>query len=148
MRRAKFFAPPPRPMVVMPVAPEPMIERIAPEPEKITILEISPAAQQIIVRHSRVTMSAIAHLTAAVFQVHARDLYGESRKKHVVIARWAAMTLCLRLLNNSRVRIGVHFRKDHSTVIHGLHGLQRLMLADDELTAKVVRLEQQLREAA
>ena len=57
----------------------------------------------------------------------AARLRGTLKNKNTAEARQVAMYLCRKLTNLSLPDIGREFGRDHSTVLHGLNKIERLM---------------------
>jgi chromosomal replication initiator protein len=78
------------------------------------------------------------------FSLPESDLCSRRRSRHVVLPRQVAMYLCRRLLAASYPRIGELFGRDHSTVMHGVATIERLLKGDEGLRATVETLERTL----
>jgi chromosomal replication initiator protein len=78
------------------------------------------------------------------FSLAESELISRRRSRHVVLPRQVAMYLSRRLLKASYPRIGELFGRDHSTVIHGVTAVERLIKGDDGLRATVDNLERTL----
>jgi chromosomal replication initiator protein len=96
-------------------------------------------------RHAQITPSQIIAATAASFGVSVGDVEGASRRQPLARARQVAMYLCRELTDLSLPKIGDHFGRDHTTVLHGVNTVKRLMQTDADLFETVTALLQSLR---
>jgi chromosomal replication initiator protein len=79
----------------------------------------------------------IIGVCAEHFAIPARDIVGAGRKKELVFARQAAMTLCRSLLGLSYPALGKVFGgKDHSTVLYSIRKFQQIL--DDNQDTKIL----------
>jgi chromosomal replication initiator protein len=84
--------------------------------------------------------------TAAAFGLAVSDLEGPSRRQPLARGRQVAMYLCRELTDLSLPKIGQLFGgRDHTTVLHGVNTVKRLMQSDQELLKRVTALLQSLR---
>ena len=85
------------------------------------------------------TPERILSVAAAHFGLAVADLIGHSRRKELVFARQAAMTLCRSLLGMSYPALGRLFGgKDHSTVLYSIRKFQQIQ-EDDAETKQLFR---------
>jgi len=91
------------------------------------------------------TPSQIIAATAASFGVSVADVEGPSRRQPLARARQVAMYLCRELTDLSLPKIGDHFGRDHTTVLHGVNTVKRLIQSDADLFETVTALLQSLR---
>jgi chromosomal replication initiator protein len=88
----------------------------------------------------------ILAMTASSFGVSIADLEGPSRRQPLARARQVAMYLCRELTDLSLPKIGVLFGgRDHTTALHGINNVKRLMQTDQQLFDQVTALLQSLR---
>ena len=74
-----------------------------------------------------------------------KELEGPSRRQPLVMARQIGMYLCRHLTDLSLPKIGKLFGgRDHTTVIHGVTKITKLLLTDQELAADVSGLSETL----
>lgn len=78
---------------------------------------------------------------ARAFNVSPDDILGPSRKPDIVMARQAAMHLCRKKLGLSFPELGKAFRRDHSTVIHGIRKIGELAKTDKVLHNLLLEIE-------
>jgi chromosomal replication initiator protein len=84
--------------------------------------------------------------TAEAFGVTITDLEGPSRRQPLARARQVAMYVCRELTDLSLPKIGTLFGgRDHTTVLHGVNTVGRLMKTDETLFDRVTALLQSLR---
>jgi chromosomal replication initiator protein len=98
--------------------------------------------------HAAVPISPgrILAATAESFSVSITELEGPSRRQPLARARQVAMYLCRELTDLSLPKIGQLFGgRDHTTVIHGVNTVGRLMKTDQTLFDRVTALLQGLR---
>lgn len=93
-----------------------------------------------------VTADEIIAATAAAHGFSVSDLRSPSRKQPLVRSRQIAMYLCRELTDLSLPKIGALFGgRDHTTVMHGIDKIKRLITTDPQVFEKVTALSQQLR---
>jgi chromosomal replication initiator protein len=82
------------------------------------------------------------------FGVSISDLESPSRKQPLARARQVAMYVCRELTDLSLPKIGSLFGgRDHTTVLHGVNNVARLMKEDQQLFDRVTALLQSLRKS-
>jgi chromosomal replication initiator protein len=105
-------------------------------------------AREVLRNHHRPTeapsFEQICQVVCERFSLAESELHSRRRSRHVALPRQIAMYLCRRLLGASYPRIGELFGRDHSTVIHGVTAIERLLKSDDGLRATVENLEHTL----
>jgi chromosomal replication initiator protein len=88
----------------------------------------------------------IIRATAASYGFSVDDLEGPSRRQPLVLSRQVAMYLCRELTDLSLPKIGNLFGgRDHTTVMHAVEKIRRLMETDREVFDRVSELTQSLR---
>ena len=91
------------------------------------------------------TISRITEEASDVFGVSIEDLRGPRRTRLVVTARQAAMYVCRSLTEESLPSIGRSFGgRDHTTVLHAVRKIEKLMTERSSVHAKVVELSNRL----
>ncbi|WEK05747.1 MAG: helix-turn-helix domain-containing protein [Candidatus Devosia phytovorans] len=65
-------------------------------------------------------------LVALKHGVMQRDILGHCRSRHLIAARHEAMALTFEHTQANKMNIGLHFTRDHTTVIHALRKLGRV----------------------
>jgi chromosomal replication initiator protein len=97
-------------------------------------------------RQAPITPGRILAATAGAFDVTIAELESPSRRQPLARARQVAMYLCRQLTDLSLPRIGTLFGgRDHTTVIHGINTVHRLIQTDKSLFDSVTALLQSLR---
>lgn len=92
------------------------------------------------------TGEEILAVTAAAFGYSTEDMEGPSRRQPLVLARQIAMYLCRELTDLSLPKIGALFGgRDHTTVLHAVDKVTRLLPSDPEVFDHVASLSQSLR---
>lgn len=98
----------------------------------------APLSQRLMVTH-------IQALVAAYYKIPVFEMTSNRRAREVSRPRQVAMYLSKQLTPKSLPDIGRRFGgRDHTTVIHAIKVVQRLMLADAEIEADVVALRERL----
>jgi len=103
--------------------------------------DLMPAADQ-----RPPTPDEIVAATARLYGFTTDDLAGPSRRQPLVMARQTAMYLCRDLTDLSLPKIGRVFGgRDHTTVLHAVEKVKRLLQSDRQLFERVTALSQDLR---
>ncbi|MHC5012098.1 MAG: chromosomal replication initiator protein DnaA, partial [Planctomycetota bacterium] len=115
--------------------------------QEITLEMAADVLQDLGVAHkdTPITPSQIIAATAASFGVSVADVEGPSRRQPLARARQVSMYLCRELTALSLPKIGDHFGRDHTTVLHGVNTVKRFMQTDADLFETVTALLQSLR---
>ena len=93
-----------------------------------------------------ITVDSILELVADYFSVAAELVRGQTRKRHVVIARQIAMYLAKEFTDASLKKIGSHFGgRDHSTVIYSCRTVGDLMDTDETFLGYVRELQKRVK---
>jgi chromosomal replication initiator protein len=88
----------------------------------------------------------IIRCAADMFGFSVSDVQGPSRRQPLVLCRQVAMYLCRELTDLSLPKIGEHFGgRDHTTVIHSVEKVKRIIRSDRVVFDQVHSLSQQLR---
>jgi chromosomal replication initiator protein len=96
-------------------------------------------------RTKQLTIEQIIQMTAKHFNVPEERFMKKDRKKHVALARQAAMYLSVELTNHSTVNIGLHFGgRDHTTVIYARRTIIQKMENDKAFKSKISELRKRL----
>ncbi len=92
------------------------------------------------------TGEEILAVTAAAFGFSTDDMTGPSRRQPLVLARQIAMYLCRELTDLSLPKIGHLFGgRDHTTVLHAVDKVTRMLPSEPEVFDHVAELSQTLR---
>lgn len=84
-----------------------------------------------------ITCEAILAAVINTFGVDMKSINSKSRKREIVWARQAAMSLCKKHTTQSVSRIGqVVGNRDHATVLHALKNVEDLLESDNEFRTK------------
>ena len=93
-----------------------------------------------------ITVDSILELVAEYFNVAEELVRGQTRKRHVVIARQISMYLAKQHTDASLKKIGSHFgNRDHSTVIYSCRTVSDLMDTDETFNGYVEELDKRVR---
>ncbi len=91
------------------------------------------------------SVQAIIKTVAQDFDVPQDSLRARTRISRVVLARQVSIYLCRQLTDLSLVNIGKFFGgRDHSTILHSLKKIERLILEDPAMREKVERVKKGL----
>jgi chromosomal replication initiator protein len=86
--------------------------------------------------------------TAEYFGLGREDLISKSRSRPLTTARHVAMYLLREFTGLSLIRIGEHFERDHTTVLHGIKKIEGLMPARGSTYKQVQELTKKIRARA
>ena len=100
----------------------------------VTAEEVAPLGPETIIRN-----------TAASFGFSVDDVLSASRRQPLVLCRQVAMYLCRELTDLSLPKIGEHFNRDHTTVLHSVEKVKRILRSDRAVFDRVNQLTQDLR---
>ena len=93
-----------------------------------------------------ITVESILELVSDYFDVATELVKGQTRKRHVVVARQISMYLAKQYTDASLKKIGSHFgNRDHSTVIYSCRTVRDLMDTDEAFLAQVNEVDKRLR---
>jgi chromosomal replication initiator protein len=94
----------------------------------------------------RITPASIRDTVAAEYDIPSDTLKARTRISRVVRARQVAMFICRELTDLSLVMIGRQFGgRDHSTVLHSIHKVEKMMSDDPAFRSRVDALAKQIR---
>lgn len=85
----------------------------------------------------------IQQLICREFKVEMRDLLSPSRRIQWVIARQAGYYLAKQLTMLSLPAVGRKFRRDHTTILHGVRMTAQRIVTDKELAQSIERIREQ-----
>ena len=96
-------------------------------------------------KNKAVSTEQVQKIVAAYYGLKTSDLKSAKRHKALVLARQVAMYLTRMLTSHSYPDIGQQFGgKDHSTIIHAIKKIERLMVEDQQLRSTVEDLKKSL----
>ena len=116
--------------------------------QSISLDMVQDVLQDLVPAPSQRPVSAedILITTAAAYGFSADDLRSPSRRQPLVLSRQVAMYLCREQTDLSLPKIGALFGgRDHTTVMHAIEKVKRLLLTDHHVFERVTALSQQLR---
>lgn len=87
----------------------------------------------------------IIRTTAQAFGFSIDDVLSSSRRQPLVLCRQVAMYLCRELTDLSLPKIGAQFNRDHTTVLHSVEKVKRILRSDRAVFDRVNQLTQELR---
>ena len=92
-----------------------------------------------------ITCEAILQQVVAAFSIDMKSINSKSRKREIVWARQAAMSLCKKYTTQSVSRIGqVVGGRDHATVLHALKNVEDLLETEAEFKQMYEQVETRL----
>lgn len=87
-------------------------------------------------------MPEIIRSVAAEFHMTQIEIMGETRTRAIVLARHIVMFLGRKVCGYSLPKIGQRLNnRDHTTILHGIRRIERLIATDPVLAAQVSKLE-------
>jgi chromosomal replication initiator protein len=96
-------------------------------------------------RSRHMTVEAIQKLVAEHYNIKISDLKSPRRLKVLAVPRQIAMFLCRKHVKSSFPELGMKFGgKDHSTVVHAVQKISRLLQKDLTLKNEITSLEKRL----
>ena len=87
----------------------------------------------------------IIRTTAAAYGFSVEDVLSPSRRQPLVLCRQISMYLCRELTDLSLPKIGEAFQRDHTTVLHSVEKVKRILRSDRAVFDRVAQLTQELR---
>ena len=103
------------------------------------------ALEDLLPHGGEVPPEVILSVTARYFGLHREDLVSKSRSRPLTTARHVAMYLLRELTELSLIKIGELFDRDHTTVLHGIQKVEKLMLDRDTTYRQVQALTKIIR---
>ena len=100
----------------------------------VTNVELAPLGPDTIIR-----------ATATAYGFTVEDVLSPSRRQPLVLCRQISMYLCRELTDLSLPKIGEHFKRDHTTVLHSVEKVKRIPRSDRAVFDRVTQLTQDLR---
>lgn len=96
-------------------------------------------------RHRAMSVEGIQKVVADHYRLKIADLKSPRRLKVLAVPRQIAMWLCRKHVKSSFPELGLKFGgKDHSTVVHAVQKIERLLEKDLSLRSEIDALEKQL----
>ncbi len=87
----------------------------------------------------------IIRTTAQAYGFSVEDVLSSSRRQPLVLCRQISMYLCRELTDLSLPKIGEYFNRDHTTVLHSVEKVKRILRSDRAVFDRVNQLTQELR---
>jgi hypothetical protein len=114
---------------------------VPPEPESVPEEAPQSVRPQYILSPIRTIQCVVADKAG----LEIGDLLGQSKRPHIVKPRWVAMYMANKVALATATTIGRHFgRRDHSTVIHALDEMERLIKSDQDFANEMKALQVEL----
>jgi chromosomal replication initiator protein len=99
----------------------------------------------LIERNRELSVDEILKKVSSHYNIKISDIKSAKRLKAVVLPRQIAMYLSRQLTSSSYPEIGERFGgKDHSTIIHAIHKIEKLMSEDFQLSSTIENLRKEL----
>ena len=95
---------------------------------------------------TKLSIDAIQKIVAGELGLKPELLLGKTRKQEVATGRQIAMYLAKQLTKNSLKVIGLHFGRDHSTVVHAVQTTDRKCKENPDFSRLVVKLKNLIEE--
>jgi chromosomal replication initiator protein len=113
-------------------------------------LELAERALEDLIPESgqEIRPAMIMEETATYFGLGPGDLASKSRSRPLTTARHVAMYLLREMTGLSLIKIGEHFERDHTTVLHGVKKIEGLMPARGSTYRQVQELTKKIRAAS
>ncbi len=93
-------------------------------------------------RESRITLDDIVERTGEVFGIAPEKIKGKSGVRSIALARQVSMFLAKKILGMPLTEIGDYFGgKHHTTVIHSIKKIEKLIEKDPEIAKKIEEIE-------
>lgn len=89
----------------------------------------------------RLSPKQVIERVAKYYGLTTKDLLGTSRLKDIKNARQVAMYLLKEELNLSTVKIGIEFKKDHTTIMHGIKKVNKNLKSDFSFREQISELK-------
>jgi chromosomal replication initiator protein len=87
----------------------------------------------------------IIRTSAQAYGFSVEDVLSSSRRQPLVLCRQISMYLCRELTDLSLPKIGEHFNRDHTTVLHSVEKVKRILRSHRAVFDRVNQLTQELR---
>lgn len=96
------------------------------------------------IKRRSISTKQVVDKVAKYYNLTSKDLYGESRVKDIKNARQIAMYLMNEQLGLSTVKIGNEFKKDHTTIMHGIKVIKTQLKTDFNLRTQISDLREKI----
>ncbi len=113
------------------------VTRLKPEPPKIV-----PKIPEVPPQFNRPAMKTVVSAVASYYAVPEAQIYSECREKFPTRVRHIALYLASRLCGRSFAEIGRYANRDHTTVLHGVRKIERLLASDELLRAQIDKIKE------
>ena len=91
------------------------------------------------------TIETVQKTVAEYFNISVEDMLSPRRTRDIARPRQIAMFLSREMTQSSSTEIGAHFGgKDHTTVVHAVKAIHKLLQADPNLSEDVAKLKKML----
>ena len=94
---------------------------------------------------NKVTIDSIQSIVCKFFKISKNEMLSSRRSRYLVRPRQTAIYLTKILTSKSLPEIGREFsNRDHTTIIHSVKTIEKLMEKDEEMTNNVNKLKNQI----
>lgn len=115
-------------------------------PLDLDVLELNDGRRQWLATSCGVSISRIIAETSNYTMISVEDILSQRREREIVVARQVAYHLARKLTTKSIPEIGRAFaHRDHTTILHGLKKIGRLIDSDEDLRKAAYSIERELR---
>ena len=105
--------------------------------------------QQLPINKEELTPERIINVIVRYYKISKSDIYGKTRKKNVVLARYMAMWFVRSITKISYQKIGGIFgNRDHSTVLHGIDKIELSMKMNTTVKTAVKNIEKMIKKVS
>lgn len=92
----------------------------------------------------RLSVEEIIKVVCQAYKINMADILGKDRTQPLATARQVAMFLSRKLTGNSLPVVAGHFKRNHTTVMHGSGAIQKRLDVEPELKSIVLEITAQL----
>ena len=92
------------------------------------------------------TVEDIQKVVETYYKVKHADLVGKSRTRNIAYPRHIAIYLCRQLLDYPFNTIAKKFNRDHSTAMHSVNTVEKMMKTSREVQEEIETLKQDIRD--
>ena len=88
----------------------------------------------------------VMQIVANYYNIKVEDLKSKKRKAEIAFPRQVAMYICRNILDESLGKIGIEFGgKDHTTVMHSVNKISKLIKDDNKYEIEINKLINQIK---
>ena len=88
----------------------------------------------------------VMQIVSNYYNIKVEDLKSKKRKNEIAFPRQVAMYICRNILDESLTKIGIEFGgKDHTTVMHSVNKISKLIKDDNKFEMEINKLINQIK---